>query len=136
MLFQYGADPNIKGDRDELTPLHVAATTDSVVAAQVLLKHGTEVDMVDKLGATPLAKASSCGNLPMVQLLIENGASVNTKNKTRETPLVLAVKLLRYGECKSTALVEPLLDHGSCVNATDLYGRSAIRTSKCQKRIL
>ena len=128
MLIQCGADANVKDDLNAMTPLHLAATVNSVIAAQVLLKNGVDKEVVNKLGETPLSIAASRGNLPMVQLLIESGSNVHTKDKSGKTPLIRAVERLRYEAYESTVLelVQILLDQGSSVNATDLYGRCPI----------
>lgn len=51
-----GADVNKHGEFEE-TPLHVAASFASYKATRVLLKHGAEVDAVQRHGKTPLRYA-------------------------------------------------------------------------------
>ena len=126
ILLQYGADANVKDDK--MTPLHVAASSSGILAAQVLIKHDADVEVVNLLGETPLAVAAGHGNLPMIKLLIESGANVHTQDKRRRTPLILALCNMRYLEFEDAglAVVRYLLNRGSSVNATDVYGRSPV----------
>jgi hypothetical protein len=61
-------------DYDKRTPLHVAASNNSFMAAQLLLAAGAFVDPLDRWGHTPLACAQPQGFKPMVKLLKRYGA--------------------------------------------------------------
>lgn len=61
-------------DYDKRTPLHVAASNNSIMAAQLLLRAGAFVDPVDRWNHTPLSNAEKLGFKPMVKLLKRYGA--------------------------------------------------------------
>ena len=61
-------------DYDKRTPLHVAASNNSFMAAQLLLAAGAFVDPLDRWLHTPLANAQQLGYKPMVKLLKRYGA--------------------------------------------------------------
>ena len=124
MLLQYGADASVKSDQDEVTPLHLAASNESVHAAKVLLSHAVNIEATNKLGQTPLAVAAARGSLPMTELLLRNGSNVQTKDRCGKTPLIHAAENSIKDQYES--ITRDLLMEGSCVNATDQYGRSCI----------
>ncbi|KAH8977684.1 ankyrin repeat-containing domain protein [Lactarius hatsudake] len=57
--------------------------------AELLLKHGVDVNALDEDGATPLHFASSYGMLELARLLLDSGAHANVKNVLGQTPLHL-----------------------------------------------
>ena len=59
-------------DSQGRTPLHLAAKSDNVRAAEVLIKEGAKVMARDESGRTPLDYAESA---PMIKLLKANGAT-------------------------------------------------------------
>jgi hypothetical protein len=61
-------------DYDKRTPLHVAASNNSVAAAQLLLSAGAARDPLDRWNSTPLANAQERGFKSMVKLLKQYGA--------------------------------------------------------------
>jgi len=70
-LLKAGAKVSGK-DKHGRTPLHVAAETDNVLAAELLIAHGAKVMPRDDAGKTPLDYAESG---PMIALLKANGAT-------------------------------------------------------------
>lgn len=52
MLLKFGADASLKTDRDEVTPLHMAVSSNSYHAAFTLLKHGCDLEVTNSLGRT------------------------------------------------------------------------------------
>lgn len=72
-------------DYDKRTPLHVAASSNSVTAAHLLLRAGAAVDPVDRWGHTPLALAEQADFKPMMKLLKRFGARpVNHKGEIHQ----------------------------------------------------
>lgn len=61
-------------DYDKRTPLHVAASNNSITAAQLLLSAGAASNPLDRWNRTPLANAQERGFRPMVKLLKQYGA--------------------------------------------------------------
>lgn len=59
-------------DKDGMTPLHVAARLDNIMAAKILLREGAKVMPKDTSGKTPLDYAQSAA---MIKLLKQNGAT-------------------------------------------------------------
>lgn len=75
-LLAEGADVNA-ADLEGLTPLHAAASRDSVDVARLLLDAGADINAADDRGETALYKAvrnTTGGKLPITELLLERGA--------------------------------------------------------------
>ena len=94
MLLDEGADAN-KAERNERTPLIVAATLGKEDMVRLLLDSGAYTNLADKDGWSPLHKAVCWGHYNVVKLLLEEGEHPNMKNKEGDTPLFLALKYHR-----------------------------------------
>ncbi|KAJ3108796.1 Neurogenic locus notch protein 3 [Phlyctochytrium bullatum] len=73
-------DENVKVDAvaeayDGMAPLHLAAISAAVKVAEVLIAHGANVDVKDRVGRTPLIWAAQTNNEMMVICLLKNGAN-------------------------------------------------------------
>lgn len=76
LLFQYGADPNI---RDELySPLDAAAATNQVAAMKLLVSHGAKVNDDGHGGSFALMRAKEMGNRAATEYLLSQGAKSST----------------------------------------------------------
>lgn len=66
------------------TPLHVAVMRDDHKMADILLRHGADVNAQNNRGRTALHDAAGRGQERLVKLLLENGAdpSLQYKGKT------------------------------------------------------
>ena len=64
-------------DQDFCTPLHVASANGDLVAAELLIQYGADVNTRDRNRETPLHLASGHGKLDMVRLLLTSGSSVD-----------------------------------------------------------
>jgi ankyrin repeat protein len=112
LLLDKGCDPdirsedNISGHRGE-TALLQAAFWGCLEVAEMLLRHGADVNAKAGRGVIPLHEAARMKHLELARLLLKHGADVNAKDDRGETPLDWAyafgdpeemVKLLRsYG---------------------------------------
>ncbi len=83
-------------DPDELhrnkTPLYHASGHGNLKIAQLLIKHGADVNAQCVVGWRPLHIASNNGRLETLRLLVGSGADVNVRNDRDWTPLYLAAK--------------------------------------------
>ncbi len=108
LLLEKGADPEIRsqeksvGTKDE-TALHRAAFWDRLEIAEMLIKHGANVNARDADGDAPLHSSIYKENVELAQLLLKHGAEVNAKNGKGETPLD------RTAYCKNPAAIIKLL---------------------------
>jgi len=105
-LLARGAAVNLKSTAKDYTPLHGAALGGSVACVNVLIRHGAEIDGVDKQGRTPLFLAALTGNLPIVDAILHNGANVNFRGNKKGLP-VLSVAVIRNDiQCLQRLLLE------------------------------
>merc|ERR1712029_50259 len=100
----------------ERTPLHQACLKCHYTSVELLLDHGANVNVKDKVNATPLHIALREGVMgsKIAKLLIEKGAKVNVIGGIMErTPL--------HQACTNgnEATIQLLLDHGANVNVED-----------------
>jgi ankyrin repeat protein len=89
VLLKRGADVNAK-NYDEMTPLHIAATSGSVKTVSSLLTHQALIDPQDMDGNTPLLFAAVGSEEKVVRLLLAAGANPNVTNNSKVTPLTFA----------------------------------------------
>ena len=128
-LLSEGADPNHRVDwcNDGSPTLHQWALHAHVGAVQLLLDHGANINILDKLGRSALEYATSALNWSkpskaeqVVKLIIQAGADVNVKSTLGFTPLMWAA---RAGNLKTTKL---LIEKGANVHDTDNDGNNAL----------
>ena len=76
-LIALGAEVN----REGWTPLHYAASGESLAAVTLLLERGAEIDARAPNGNTPLMLAAGFGSIDAAELLIKRGADASLHNK-------------------------------------------------------
>ena len=54
LLLENGADPNVQGGPQKLTPLHLAAHSNHLAVCCILAEHGADISVKDVDGDTPL----------------------------------------------------------------------------------
>lgn len=73
-------------DRDKRTPLHIAAIRgyrNSPKIAEILIKHGAEVNFRDIYGRTPLYEARHARNFGVARVLVKSGAHSSDRRSYR-----------------------------------------------------
>ena len=88
-LLDCGADVNAQ-DRNNWTPLYLAAWNGRVDFSEMLLDHGAAINARAGNGETPLYKASEKGHVDVVRLLLEHGADPNISDSHGNTPSDMA----------------------------------------------
>ncbi|MBO4520548.1 MAG: ankyrin repeat domain-containing protein [Alphaproteobacteria bacterium] len=91
LLFELGADINIKGWKEEPAIVY-AARRGNVDAVQWLVKHGADINARDKDGDTPLIVAAKFKDLETIRCVLQNGADVFLENKDGETVRDIVLK--------------------------------------------
>lgn len=118
-------------NEDGKTLLHVAAKNNLTEVAEILIKHGVDVNVESKyneynpfsrFGRTPLINAISSDSLEMAQLLISNGAYINKKVASDDdTVLEAAIK------CAGIDVIEFLINCGADVNTINRFDQTPLR---------
>lgn len=165
LLVNAGADPNVLLNDEEArrregallfawTPLMAAARLGHVLALQVLIDAGAELEARDLQQRTPLHLAAEAGHLEVVRALVRAGAVLDADDNHRHTAAVFAaqaghdavVNLLREAGAADTSeadlgpialvaaasrgelsRVRTLLGRGVPVDGRDPWKRTALR---------
>jgi len=102
---------NVNGNQNGV-PLICAARKNWCDAAELLLKHGADVNCADEWGRTPLMNAISHESPGCVELLLKAGAELNCFSKDSKSALHFACA---YGSVRT---IRELVAHGANVNLT------------------
>jgi serine/threonine-protein phosphatase 6 regulatory ankyrin repeat subunit A/serine/threonine-protein phosphatase 6 regulatory ankyrin repeat subunit B len=88
LMVSYGANINVVNNYRR-TPLHESAggDKDCPELCEILLKHKTKIDAVDKDGYQPLHRACQKGHSETVKLMVSYGANVDAVDNYGLTPL-------------------------------------------------
>ena len=91
-LMEHGMNPNTMSWH-HVTILHDMAQKGFIDKAELLIKHGAEIDPVDEeYQSTPLGMAARWGHAEMVEYLLSKGADPNKSGAPWSTPLAWARK--------------------------------------------
>jgi ankyrin repeat protein len=107
------------------TPLHLAARSGGVDAAQALVSAGANVNARNDLGVTPLHEAVDAGDARTIDLLLSRGADVNAADVRGRTPLHWAAKL-KEG---SDRIIPMLVGRQAKVDLADDDGRTPLHVA-------
>ena len=91
LLLDKGANPTIAANNQfKVAPIHSACAISAFDIAELLIKHGADVNAKQMQGVTPLHSAAHNGQTKLSKLLIDNGADINAKMDNEQTPLFMA----------------------------------------------
>jgi ankyrin repeat protein len=116
-LLQQGLSANARCAMG-LTPLH---TTSSAKVAQLLIKHGADVNAVGPYKIRPLHSAVRADNIKVAQVLLEHGAIINN-----------VIIKTGYGDgaplhcCRTSEMAQLLLEKGADVHGFNAAGEKPI----------
>lgn len=120
-------------DEDEpidATPLHLAVQR-SLEIAELLVKHGADVNAKDANESTPIFWALGGGptsNLEMLAFLVKKGADVNSADVRLNTPLH------RASNNENPKAIRFLLEHGAKANYENLNGKKPADLGKAASK--
>lgn len=110
------------------TPLHIAAASDNVESARLLLDNLANMEAVDRENMTPLNCAAYSGSFRVLQLLLRHNANLESKDVNGWTPLMNACV---YG---GRATFELLAAHDPPLGQTDYLGSNLLAISTDERR--
>lgn len=90
VVLQYlssGKDIDAPDNINNNTPLMIAVLYDRYDVADILIKHGADMNILNKEGSTALHMAAFFCRKEIVQLLVNGGADKSIKNKAGATPI-------------------------------------------------
>ena len=87
VLLNQGADPNLRADFLNETPLMMAVRENHIEIVKILLEHGADPNLTNSDGVSSLHLAAYDGTENLVTLLLESGAKPGIRDKDGKTPL-------------------------------------------------
>ena len=127
MLIELGADVNCASRKSGERPLHKCTWRDRANIAEVLLKHGADINAVDRGGNTALNRAAFDFAPEFMRFLLERRADPEIRNRRGLTPVMTAA---RWGYHEA---VESLLRGGAKL---DVFTAAAVGRVEDLKRMI
>jgi ankyrin repeat protein len=115
LLLERGVDIEAK-NRDDQTPLSLAAVAGKESVARLLLEKGADIGARSEKFQTPLSIAAFEGHDAVIQLLLSKGADIEAKDNWNRTPLSLAAA------AGQESVVQLLLEKGADIETRDKRG--------------
>ena len=120
-------------DEEGLSPLFLAKTAE---IADLLLRHGANVNARDSQGNTPLHFSVMNGNIDVTQYLIDNGANVNAAMDDGPTFLENGWTPLHIAAVKgNTQLLNILIENGSNINSTGTFNDTPLHAAVAKNNV-
>ena len=91
ILVQGGANINLPGGTDRLSPLAYTVSHNKYTCAEYLISQSAKVLMKDKYGRSPLIVGVRNGNIRIVSLLLKHGSLYDEGDSSQNTPLHYAM---------------------------------------------
>lgn len=135
-LLKRGADPDKPEELSQMTPLMAAETAP---IASLLLEHGANIAMRDRMGRTALHYAVMMRDAAqIIPLLIRQGADVNSRASNGDTPLMVAVE--NYGDEKEKGnnkdwAIRELVHLGADIHAADSRSRTPLAIAASHNQV-
>lgn len=117
-------------NRDNNTPLMLAAESGCLEAVRLLVENGAKVDAGKEAHErTPLLHAAEQGHADVIAYLLEKGADPKARTNQGDTSLILALRgafFPKGPQGKPGETLEVLLNHGAEVNVAGEFGRTPL----------
>lgn len=107
-LLEFGADPNLKDEQSDMTPLSISLKTENAQECSLLLiKHGADIHFKEDYSNSLIM--AICFQPKMVKYLVENKVNINFIGCGQASPLTAALE-------NSPEIVRYLLENGADPN--------------------
>jgi ankyrin repeat protein len=107
-------------DRDDRSPLHMAAHANDADRVAGLIAEGAEIDLQDKDGLTPLHLAAQEYGVDAARRLLASGAAVDAVNDHGNSPLFVAT----FNSRGRGGLIELLQEYGADPDLVNHHGQT------------
>ena len=130
VLLHAEADPKITDDYGYTCLHHAVAGDCSKEVLETIINHGADVNATNKNNTTALITACNKDKINAIKVLLRAGADPKITDESGDACLHHVV--YGAGDC-SKEVLEPLINHGADVNATNNYNETALIIA-CSKR--
>ncbi|KAH9037394.1 hypothetical protein EDB83DRAFT_2318587 [Lactarius deliciosus] len=114
-----------------LHPLPAALYKEHFGVANLLLKHGADVDVRGPYYVTPLYVASSTGRVDIMRWLLDHGANVHARCSSDKPDPMALTSLHVAAHNKQLEAVQVLLEHNADVNSRTDQGDTPLHRAVC-----